>query len=173
MLWLTFIRHKWAGFEVQPLAGARADLLDVVAENVTSIFAAIQTDTFAKCCVVSAPVSCDLFVSVQERVNEKVHGSLVGTFQRLLEGCKTDRNKPRIRNHSYLQMLLVYLRHRIFLTYSAGTDGTSIWKMQQQLFLHRFLHYNCLILDFIYSLPDHDSMSITWLFIAFLFDYIC
>lgn len=101
MLWLTLIWHEWAGFEVQPLAGARADFLDVVSEGVASVFAAIQTDTLVKCCVVSALVSHDLFVSVQERVNEKVHGSLVGTLQRLLEGCKTDRSKTRTSNNSY------------------------------------------------------------------------
>lgn len=113
-LCLTFVWHKRAGFEVQPLAGARADLLDVVAESVTTVFAAVQTDTLVKCCVVSALVGHDLFVSVQQRVNEKVHSSLVGTFQRLLEACtQTDRNKMRIRNWSYLQMLLLYVCHHI------------------------------------------------------------
>lgn len=114
-LWLTFVWHKRAGFEVQPLAGARVDLLDAIAESVTPVFAAVQTDSLVKCCAVSALVGHDLFVSVQKRVNKKVHCPLMGTLHRLLEACtQTERNKLRIKNRSYCTYRSLCLHRKVF-----------------------------------------------------------
>lgn len=46
------------------------NLVDVVAQDVAAILAAVQADAFVERAVVPAPVGRDLLVSVQQRVDE-------------------------------------------------------------------------------------------------------
>lgn len=92
MFWLkretqahTFVGHLRAGFEVQLLAAAAADPLDVIAQGVAAVLATVQADAFVKCAVVTAPVGHALLVFIQEGVNKQVDRSLVSTFHRLLK----------------------------------------------------------------------------------------
>lgn len=81
----TFVRHLRACLQVELLAAAAADLLDVVAQRVAAILATVQADAFVKDAVVPAPVGRALLVLVQQRVDEQMDGSLVSAFHRLLE----------------------------------------------------------------------------------------
>lgn len=47
--------------------------------------AAVQADAPVEAALVSAPVGPALLVLIEQRVDEEVDGSLVGTFDRLLE----------------------------------------------------------------------------------------
>lgn len=81
----TFVRHLRACLQVELLAAAAADLLDVVAQGVAAILATVQADAFVKDAVVPAPVGHALLVLVQQGVDEQMDGSLVSAFHRLLE----------------------------------------------------------------------------------------
>lgn len=66
----TFVRHPRACFQVEPLAVAAANLLDIVAERVAAILPTVQTDAFVKRAFVAAPVGHALLVFIQHGVNE-------------------------------------------------------------------------------------------------------
>lgn len=83
----TFVGHPRARLQEELLAGAAANLLDVVAQRVAAILATVQADALVEDAVVPAPVSHALFVLVKQRVDEQMDGTLVSTLDCLLEAC--------------------------------------------------------------------------------------
>lgn len=81
----TFVRHPRPCFQVEPLAGARANFLDIIAECVAAILPAVQTDALVKGAVVAAPVGHALLVFIEQRVDEEMDRALMGTFHCLLK----------------------------------------------------------------------------------------
>lgn len=67
---LTFVRHPRACFQVEALAGATVNLLDIVPQCVAAILSTVQTDAFVKSTFVTASVGHALLVFIQQRVNE-------------------------------------------------------------------------------------------------------
>lgn len=88
----TFERHPGACLQVEPLAGATASLLDVVAQSVAAVLPAVQTDALVEAAVVAAPVGSALLVLIQQRVDEEMDRSFVSAFHRLLETYAGQRN---------------------------------------------------------------------------------
>jgi len=69
-IWLTgqlhtFERHPGSCFQVEPLASACANLLDIIAQRIAAILPTVQADTFDKSVVVAAPVGHALLVFIQ------------------------------------------------------------------------------------------------------------
>lgn len=83
----TFVGHPRACLQEELLAGAAVNLLNVVAQRVAAILAAVQADAFVEGTVVPAPVRHDLFVLVEQRVDEQMDGALVSALDCLLEAC--------------------------------------------------------------------------------------
>lgn len=83
----TFVRHLGARLQVEPLAGASANLVDVVAQSVAAMPPTVQADASVEAALVSAPVGHALLVLVKQRVDEEMDGSLMGTFDCLLKPC--------------------------------------------------------------------------------------
>lgn len=76
-----------ARLQVEPLAGARVTLVDVVAQRVAAVPPTVQADASVEADLVAAPVGRALLVLVDQGVDEEMDGSLVGTFDRLLKPC--------------------------------------------------------------------------------------
>lgn len=62
-------------------------LVDVVAQRVAAVPPTVQADAPVEAVLVAAPVGRALLVLVDQGVDEEMDGSLVGTFDRLLEPC--------------------------------------------------------------------------------------
>lgn len=87
----TFVRHHFTGLEVHLGAAGHADLVDVVAELVAAVLSAAEAQALVKGLFGVAAVGHALLLGVQQRVDEQVDGSLVGTFDELVHICDTHR----------------------------------------------------------------------------------
>lgn len=90
-LMFTFVRHHFTGLEVHLSAAGHADLVDVVAELVAAVLSAAEAQTLVKGLFGVATVGHALLLGVQQRVDEQVDGALVGTFDKLVHICSTQR----------------------------------------------------------------------------------
>lgn len=60
----------------------------MVAQRVAAVPPTVQADASVEAALVPAPVGRALLVLVDQGVDEEMDGSLVGTFDRLLEPCE-------------------------------------------------------------------------------------
>lgn len=74
---------KWClgtGLQIEAFVAFGVHPSNAVAQRVTAILFAVQTQAFSKSRIISTPVGCHLLIRVQNGVREEVDRSLVSTF---------------------------------------------------------------------------------------------
>lgn len=88
---MNTLTYKWSlrtSLQIETLAVASTVYLsNTVAQNITAILFAVQTQALVKRTVIPTSVSYQLVVRVQQGVSEEVDSSLVRTFDSLWYTC--------------------------------------------------------------------------------------
>ena len=85
----TFVRTHSTSLQVHLGAAGRADLVDVVADFVAAVLPAAEAQALVEGLSGVAAVGLALLLDVEQGVDEKVDGALVGTFDDLARICST------------------------------------------------------------------------------------
>lgn len=89
----TFVWHHITCLEVHLGTAGRADLVDVVAELIAAVLSATEAQALVEGLFGVAAVGHALLLDVQQRVDEKVDGALVGTLDQLVHICSTQNTE--------------------------------------------------------------------------------
>lgn len=126
------------GLQIESLAVASSVYLsDTVAQIITAILFAVQTQALVKRTVVSTSVSYHLVVRVQQGVSEEVDSSLMSTFDSLWYTCREEcslnsLSSPSVYTIPFTLICCTFqsvLVHIVIYVYhvTAGLEVTSVW----------------------------------------------